>query len=103
MSCDPVTGICVPPPTVSCIPPLLWHTTRCECGDGSMPIGFADGRAICASPPPPPVIPQCSVTISYAANDPNVPQIVKPSDMACDAIGLQLAILAALAHLVTER
>jgi hypothetical protein len=69
MACDPVTGICVAPPTVSCVPPLLWRTNHCECPDGS-PAGWCGlGGSLClAAPPAVTVAPQqCVATISYAA------------------------------------
>lgn len=98
-STDPATGttICVGPPTVSCVPPLLWNGTRCQCQDGSLPIGFSGAGALCAVPPPPtPVVPpaQCTVTVGYAANAPGTPTVAKPADAACDP-GMVAALLAA--------
>ncbi len=38
----------IPPPLLpSCTAPLLWHTTRCECPDGSDPAFSGYGTAIC--------------------------------------------------------
>jgi hypothetical protein len=69
MACDS-NGICINPPSVSCIPPLLFRTNRCECLDGSMPIGFSGDMAICPAPVAPVVTATCVVTIGYNPADP---------------------------------
>jgi hypothetical protein len=86
---DPTTGLVVCPPTVSCVPPLLWHTDRCECPDGSTPIETPDGP-ICSGM-------TCRITLTYSATNPSDSTVSPRDDPGCDAAGAELAIAAALA------
>lgn len=92
-------GLCVPPPTVSCVPPLLWHTDRCECPDGSLPTYSGTTPMCIVPPPPPPPAILCQVTISYPQTVPAAPQVstVTPG---CDAAGLELAIVIILGRML---
>jgi hypothetical protein len=101
--CDPVTGICVAPPTVSCVPPMLFRNGACECPDGGRAIGLGLGTPICLPAPPAAVVSGCVVTISYSTNDPNDLQVTRPLDPGCDAAGLELAVAVALARLLVGR
>src|SRR6185369_8037166 len=88
---DPATGLCVPPPTVSCIPPLLWSGSRCECPDGGQVImANPDGTFVCAAPTPPP--PACTITISYPADRPATATASLPAATQCDRAGAELAM-----------
>lgn len=93
--------------TVSCVPPLLFHTNRCECPDGSLPSydypGYSLGMPMCQTMLPPAVAaPQCSVTLTYAAQAPDLPQIVSSGPVGCDA-ALELALAVALTRLLSGR
>lgn len=93
--------------TVSCVPPLLFHTNRCECPDGSLPSydypGYSLGMPMCAVVLPPAVTaPQCVVTITYQATTPDVPQIVNSGLPACDG-GAEIALAVMLAKLLGAR
>ncbi len=91
MTCD-AGGICTNPVTVSCTPPLLWHTDRCECADGSLP-AWNPGGPVCALPRT--NIPTCTVTIAFT--DPQAPQVTATS--GCGD-GIELAVAIALAKLL---
>jgi hypothetical protein len=82
------TVIVPPTQTVSCIPPLLFRTDRCECPTpGDVIIGLYDGRAICSAPPPP----TCSASISFQTDNPSAVQLT--GDSGCGGLELALAVL----------
>lgn len=94
VECDPVTGICVPPPTVSCVVPLLWNGNACVCQDGSPPVGShlkPDGSAICAPAA------TCTMTVTYPSDKPATATLHGPGGARCDAAGAELALAALLA------
>lgn len=84
---DPTTRFIVCPPAVSCVPPLLWHTDRCECPDGSTPSAGPDGP-MCGN--------ACTITVSYSAGNPS-DATLGPRRQDCDAAGAELAIAVVLA------
>lgn len=96
---DPVTGLCVPPVTVSCVPQLLWNGTRCTCPGGAAPTGlFPDGTYMCgtgAASVAPAAI--CSITITYQPNSPANPTVAMPTDPRCDEAAAETAMAVALA------
>lgn len=83
--------IIVPPPTVSCVAPLLWHTNRCECANGSLPSYSSYGTPVCVQPPPP--AGSCYISITYVT--PTIPVLTKSPE--CDEAGADLALAVALA------
>jgi hypothetical protein len=91
-------GICVRPPTVSCVPPLLWSGSQCVCPNGGRFYAIIDGRGLCTEPPQLPVV--CGVTVHYNRTSPSDVWAATPTDAACDAAGLELALAVLLARLL---
>lgn len=76
--------IVVPPPTVSCIPPLIWNGTAC------VPV----------TPAPPPVT-KCELSISFAANEATNPTLVSATqDAQCTAEGSAIALAIMISRLL---
>lgn len=74
--------IVVPPPTVTCIPPLLWNGTACV--------------PLTPEPPPIPPVPKCEVSFSFTANVPADPLIVSATEVpqcTAEATAIAMAIL----------
>lgn len=90
---DPTSGFIVCPPTVSCVPPLVFHTTRCECPDGSLPSGVP-GAPVCAEAK------RCSVIIEYLETDPKAASIALAP--GCTRAPAELGTSAALTKLLEE-
>lgn len=88
-------GDIVPPPiTVSCIPPLLWRTTRCECQDGSLPVYVMSPYPQC--PGRPTATFACELKLVYYSTQPASPALLVDANPACDDM-LEQALAAVLA------
>lgn len=90
---DPVSGFIVCPPSVLCVPPLVFHTMRCECPDGSPPSGVP-GAPVCVEAK------RCSIVIEYLETDPKAASIaVAPG---CGRWPAEVGTAAALTKLLEE-
>lgn len=92
--CPTVQAQVIQPPiiTVSCTPPLLWHTTRCECPDGSLPIYVMDQYPRCPTPPV-----ACVVSVAYNSRAPAAPVMMVDRSPECDDL-LEQALATVLAR-----
>lgn len=95
-----VVCVCVPPVTVSCVPPLLWHNgPACDCPTpGEVVIGVVDGRAICSPPAPP----RCELKLEYTVGHPTSAQLLE-APPHCDDVAIGIAVASALARWLAGR
>lgn len=91
---DPATGLCVPPFTVVCTPPLLWRVNRCECPNSGLPVITPNGPACPEAPPR-----RCLITIEYPEAVPSSPTITLDG---CARDGQEVAAAAAILKLLED-